>query len=42
MGKPILKQEVPDYIWTVGVFKVKSCEETLSLPSLERWIDSRI
>lgn len=42
MGKLILKQEVSDYVWTVGGIKVKSCKETLSLPSPERRIDAKI
>lgn len=41
-GKLILKHEVSDCIWTVGGIKVKSCKETLSLPSLESRLDAKI
>lgn len=33
---------VPDYIWTVGGFKVQSHKETLPLFSRKGWTDSRI
>lgn len=38
----LIPKQVSDYIGTVGGFKVKSCKEILSLPSLERCTDAKI